>query len=169
MEFGRNSPCTWHSLGIPTLQDQDSPPAPKSPRDGPRSWQGSYTHQGTKHFLPVTPHTLHPPASPEEPRCQPWTLECLPASCPQGTTHPNSLLLPGCGFEAALKLCEPRSPVGHSAASPCMEQLNTVPGPRWLDFCLQRNFKLIEIGVDSTFPLLRDAWVTGRKRSWTPT
>lgn len=65
--------------------------------------------------------------------------------------------IPCCCLDVDLKphwsCVEPSSPVGH----------NTVSGLRWLDCCLQSNFKLIEIGVDRPFPLLRDAQVTGRK------
>lgn len=160
MEFSEN--WTWHL----TFQnsERDSPPAPKSSRDGPGSWQGSYNLQVTKHLLPVTPTlgTLQPAPEIPDSILGPSSADQHPALREQPTQ------IPCCSLEVNLNLywscVEPSSPVGHNAAWPCMEQLNRVSGPRWLDFCLQRHFRLTEIGADSPFSLLRDAWATGRKK-----
>lgn len=110
------------------------------------------------------PPTWHPPASPGEPKCHPLDPQVPISILPSGNNPPRSL--------AALSkwIWTYNEDVLNAAAlwdtmlpdhawSSWIEY-------GWLDFCFQRNFKLTEIGVDSPFPLLRDAWATGRKKYW---
>ena len=133
----------------------------KCPRNGPCSWQGSYSHKRCR--WPHTLSTLQP--DPESPNASFGPLSSYRHSAITAQPAP----LHCCCLQVDLNLAEeavlnPSSPArvmppNHARSSWTLHHIRL-----WIAFYLWWNFKLKETKVDSPFPLLKDPWFTSKRK-----